>query len=102
MEDYSPTCPGCTEMHARRDPAQLPPCETCRVELIEENADAELVYQMAKRQVRIAPGSGQIIDLDYAAVKAIMDIYEIADQRTCFMKVARAFHHILAERQRKD
>jgi len=69
------------------------------VEPIEENADAELVYQMAKRQVRIAPGSGQIIDLDYSAVKAIMDIFSVPDQRSCFIKVARSFHHMLAKRQ---
>ncbi len=86
----------------RRDPPEVPPCTTCRVELEEENIDAGRVYQMSKRQVRIAPGSGQIVDLDYAAVKAVMDIYGVKDQRDCFDKVVRTFHHFLAERQKND
>jgi hypothetical protein len=58
------------------------------------------VYQIVKRQVRVAPGSGEIIDLDYAAVKAVMDIYQVQDQKVVFEKVSRAFHFFLAERQR--
>lgn len=83
-------------------PPEVPPCETCRVESIEENADAEMVYQVSKRQVRVALGSGQVIDLDYASVKAVMDIYGVTDQKTCFSKVAQAFHHFLAERQKME
>jgi len=69
---------------------------------MQENYDAWRVYHLVKRQVRVAPGSGAIIDLDYAAVKAVMDIYKIADQMDCFSKVARAFHHSLAERQKQE
>ena len=64
--------------------------------LLDVNADAAMVYQVAKRQVRVAHMSGEVIDLDYAAVKAIMDIYEIKDQKHTFSKVTQAFHHFLS------
>jgi hypothetical protein len=85
-------------MYAQREPPQDPPCDTCREELSEDNEDAARVYQLVKRQVRVAPGSGEIIDLDYAAVKAIMDILRVKNPRDCFEKVSRAFHHFLSER----
>lgn len=71
------------------------------MELSEENADAARIYHIVKRQVRTAGGSGEIIDLDYTAVKHVMDLYGIADQRTCFEKITRAFHHFLSERQKE-
>lgn len=89
-------------MYSRRDPPAEPPCGTCRVDLLDENFEAGQVYHLVKRQVRVAPGSGQIIDLDYAAVKAVMDIYGIEDQQQCFVKVSRAFHHFLGERSRRE
>jgi L-cysteine desulfidase len=66
---------------------------------MEVNAEAGRVYHIVKRQVRTAGGSGEIIDLDYAAVKAVMDIYGIADQKTAFEKISQAFHHFLAKRR---
>lgn len=69
---------------------------------MEENADAGRVYHIVKRQVRVAGMTGEIIDLDYAAVKAVMDIYGIEDQQQCFVKVSRAFHHFLGERSRRE
>jgi len=102
VEVYLPTCPACQDIYLRRDPPALPPCDTCRVGLMPENSDAAQVYHLVKRQVRVAPGSGIIIDLDYAAVKAVMDIYGVGDKRDCFDKVARAFHHTLSERQKRE
>lgn len=89
-------------MYAERNPPGEPPCDFCRVELSEENADAARIYHIVKRQVRTAGGSGEIIDLDYGAVKAAMDILGIKDQRAVFEKVTRTFHHFLAERREKQ
>jgi hypothetical protein len=71
------------------------------VDLLEENAVAGQVYHATKRQVRVAPGSGEIIDLDYASVKAVMDVFGVADQRSVFEKVTRAFHHFIEERRKE-
>mgnify|MGYP002865287691 FL=1 len=102
MKEYAPTCPACRDLYGRRDPPEDPPCDECRVELSEDNADAARIYHIVKRQVRTCGGSGEIIDLDYAAVKAVMDILGIVKQRECFEKVSRAFHHFLAERQQRS
>jgi hypothetical protein len=69
---------------------------------MEENYEAAKIYHTCKRQVRTAGGSGEIIDLDYAALKAVMDLYSIADQKTVFEKVSRLFHYMLAERQKRS
>lgn len=89
-------------MYAERNPPGEPPCDVCRVDISEENVKAARVYHLVKRQVRTAGGSGEIIDLDYAAVKAVMDILGIRDQRTVFERVTRVFHHFLAERQQRS
>jgi len=89
-------------MYAERTPPGEPPCDVCRVDISEENQESARVYHLVKRQVRTAGGSGEIIDLDYAAVKAVMDILEVQDQRTVFERVTRAFHFFLAERQQRS
>ena len=83
-------------------PPQEPPCSECRVELTEDNLEAARIYHITKRQVRTAGGSGEIIDLDYTAVKHVMDLYEIKDQREVFGKVTRLFHHFLSERRQRN
>ena len=102
QETKSSDCPGCRDLYADRVPPQSPPCDECRVELLEENFDAAKIYHLTKRQVRTAGGSGEIVDLDYTAVKHVMDLYEIKDQREVFGKVTRLFHHFLNERRQRS
>jgi ribosomal protein L37AE/L43A len=101
QETKSSDCPGCRDMYAERHPPGEPPCDVCRVVLAEENFDAARIYHICKRQVRTAGGSGEIIDLDYTAVKHVMDLYEVRDQRETFEKITRTFHFFLAERQKE-
>lgn len=76
-----------------------PPCEDCRVELLDENDEAARVYQVVQSQTvtRFNGQHDEVIDLDFNAVKAIMDLYGVRDQRTCFEKVRRTFFHFLNE-----
>jgi hypothetical protein len=82
-------------MYQGRTPPANPPCETCRVDLREENEDAMFVYRLVNRQVVTRGMDGDIIDLNFQAVKTVMDLYEIKNQRTCFEKVRRIFFHFL-------
>ena len=52
------------------------------------------IYGKCSNQVRVA-GMGDIVGLDYAALKFIMDMYGIRNQRECFEKVNYAFNRIL-------
>lgn len=77
-------------------------CDTCRVELMEENEDAAMVFVNTRRQVITAGMNGNIIDINLCAVKDVMDAYEIADQKTCMEKVASAFRHFLAKKKSEE
>jgi hypothetical protein len=72
------------------------PCATCRVDLMASNEDAAQVYMQTRRQV-ITAGEGRVIDIDIQAVKTVMDLYEIRNQRECMEKVRTTFFHFLKE-----
>lgn len=61
-------CDQCRQMYAERTPPGTPPCETCRVELLEENEDIATVYMLTRKQV-VTVGQGQAIDINIPAVK---------------------------------
>jgi hypothetical protein len=86
-------------LYKDRDPPEEPPCGECRITFMEENWEAARIYHLVRRQVRTSAGSGEIIDLDYAALKAVMDVYGVTDQKSCFEKVSRTFHHFLTKKQ---
>ena len=79
-------------MYGRRSPPAEPPCKTCRVDLMEENADVATIYMLTRRQV-ITVGAGQVADLSIPAVKIAMDLYGVRDQKACLNRVRRLFHH---------
>ena len=66
------------------------------VDLVPENQDAAQVYMTVRGQV-VTAGNGQVIDLDFNAVKTVMDLYGVRDQRDCFEKVRTCFFHFLNE-----
>lgn len=56
---------------------------------------------LCRNQV-ITAGMGEVIDLNYVAVKTIMDLSGVRDQKDCLMKVINTFHHFLnKEREAK-
>jgi hypothetical protein len=61
-----------------------------------ENREAAEVYYMTRNQI-ITAGMRQVIDISIPAVKIVMDLLGVRDQKTCIMKVRRAFHHFKPE-----
>jgi hypothetical protein len=60
--------------------------------LLPENEDAFFVFTQVVNQAIFAGINGVAVDLDYGAVKFVMDLYEIEDQRNCFERVLRVWH----------
>jgi len=95
-------CDQCRQMFAERKPPGVPDCgKLCPVEarvLREENEEAARIYQLVRGQVIVAGET--VIDLNFVAVKTVMDLYGVADQRGVFEKVRKAFYHF--EQKRRD
>ena len=86
-------------MYADRVPPEEPLCTACRVELMECNEDAGMVYMQCRGQV-ITRFNGQndvVVDVNHLAVWAAIDGYGIKDRIGVFEKVIRLFHHFLNE-----
>jgi hypothetical protein len=90
-------CDQCQEMYSARNPPGTPPCDTCRVDLLPANQEVGTVFQIARHQVIVGGMNGEVVDLNLPAVKMVMDLYDIKDQRACLNKVRRTFYHFLAE-----
>lgn len=71
------------------------------VTLRRDNEDAATVYMMARGQV-VTAGMGKVVDLNIPAVKIIMDLYGVSNQRDCLGRVLRAFYHIEDKRRVPD
>lgn len=94
-----PTCPGCREIYGRRTPPEEPPCDDCRVDLLSENREVASVFFVARTQV-IAGGFG-VVDLNFSAVKGLMDLYGIKDQRGAWEKIHRTWGILHKEEMEK-
>ena len=93
-------CDQCRQQYSERVPPDEPPCNDCWVDLMEENNDAAKIFRIVRGQV-ISLHNGQhdeVIDLNFCALKVVMDWYEIQNQRECFEKVHGTFHHFIRER----
>jgi hypothetical protein len=88
-------CDQCRTNHAKR--GEEPPCETCWVDLLPENHEAAEVY-MATRNQFITAGMGQVVDISIPALKIIMDLYGVQDQKKCLHKVRATFHHFMKDK----
>jgi len=66
--------------------------------LLPENTKAAEVYMVTRNQV-ITAGMGQVIDISIPAIKIVMDLWGIHDQKKCLNKVRSAFHHFNKEHQ---
>ena len=88
-----PSCVTCKLIHQKKN--EEVPCDTCIEPLFEENIDAIKVYFITQNQLIIS--MGQIIDLDINAIKIVMDLYEVRDQKRCLEKVMELFNYFRKE-----
>ena len=72
-------------MHKGRDPPDEPPCWTCRVDLVPENADAYKVFNITRYQLILGPGSA--FDIRHDAIWKAIDEYQVEKRLECFEKV---------------
>jgi len=93
-------CDRCKETYANSSSKKAPPCDTCRVELLEENKEAAHVFMMSRNQCLSL--DKHIIDISIPAVKIIMDLYKVQDQMRCLMKVLKVFHFCLNKRRENE
>lgn len=70
------------------------------VELWTENREAARVYMVVRGQV-IVGGMGGIVDLSIPAVKIVMDLFGVEQQRDCLMKIMRLFDTLQAKRNQE-
>lgn len=48
---------------------------------------------MITRNQMITAGMGQVIDISIPAVKIVMDLWQVTDQKKCLSKVLATFAH---------
>jgi hypothetical protein len=75
----------------------MPPCHKCRVELRDENEEVATVFMLTRRQF-VTAENGRIVDINIQAVKTVMDLFSIRDQKKCLTAVINAFHYFLNRR----
>ncbi|MHC4265973.1 MAG: hypothetical protein ACYSUK_08580 [Planctomycetota bacterium] len=59
-----------------------------------ENEDAIAVYTQVHSQAIYVGMDGVAVDLNFQAVKLVMDLLEVEDQADCFQKVCKVWHHM--------
>ena len=84
-------------MYADRTPPGKPPCDTCRVELLDSNTDVADVFMLSRGQVITAGERNMPIDISIPAIKAVMDMDR--KQRRDLMRVQNLWHHFNNERE---
>ena len=68
---------------------------------MDENKDALDVYLMIQNQLIIAGMNGVILDVDFNAIKFILDLYDIANKKIIFEKVIKVARHFINEDNKK-
>ena len=98
--EQAPSCEACKTIYSTKDPPQEPPCGDCRPELLPGNEDAVNVYLLTRNQV-VMIGMETVADISIPAVKIMMDLLEVMDQRDCMMKVRHLFHEFKPQSEKK-
>jgi hypothetical protein len=83
-------CDLCRQTYGERNPPEEPPCDTCRVDLMEENREAAEIFFITRNQVIVA--FDRVIDINHLAVDAAMQRNNVSNKKDVFVKVIRAFH----------
>ncbi len=77
------------------------PCDICIPPLLSENKETFDVFMQCQNQV-IMSGSGNVVDINFVAIKVMLDLYKIENQQNVFDKIVKVFHHFLAEDREKN
>lgn len=64
--------------------------------MLESNQEAISLYGLVAGQVIVA-GMGEAIGLNFVAVKVVLDLYEVSDQRDCFERILHIYRRIQDE-----
>ncbi|EHJ49492.1 hypothetical protein DFW101_3496 [Solidesulfovibrio carbinoliphilus subsp. oakridgensis] len=76
-----------------------PPCGKCRPDIAPGNVEAYGIWSRCRGQLIL--GFGGAVDINVVAVKTIMDLEEVEDQRECMAKVQTLAAIVLSEQARK-
>ncbi len=64
---------------------------------MEEGQDAAIVYMITRGQI-VTAEEGRTFDLSIPAIKIVMDLFGIHDQKKCLMQVLKIFHYFQGKR----
>jgi hypothetical protein len=78
-------------MYANRIPPASPPCDTCRVILLEENEEDAEVFMLIRGQIITAGQDNRPVDINLLSVKAIIDMER--HQRQQLLRIQNIWHH---------
>ena len=92
--EYAPTCKACIAMYGNRKPPELPPCETCRVEVLPGNQDALNIYLTTRGQY-IMGFSGPVA-INQMAIWELIDRLKVKDPVNVFNRVVRCGQIVLS------
>jgi hypothetical protein len=74
-------------MYENRNPPELPPCETCRVDPVEDNKEALKIFFMVRDQYIMTEGGP--VAINHLAIHEAMRLLKIKDKLKCFNKVCK-------------
>jgi len=69
-------------------------------ELLPSNREVISIYNCVRGQLIVSTGG--VVDLNYPALFAVMELYEIEDRVTCFERVAGVFRYFLNEQNKQE
>lgn len=98
--EYAPECEGCKAMYGNRKPPEEPPCDTCRVDILPENADALKVYLLTRSQY-IMSFNGPV-DINHIAVWEVIDRYNIVKPVETFERVIYCASRVIGDMMKKS
>ena len=77
-------------MYESRNPPEMPPCETCKIEPIEENVDAIRIFFMIQDQYIMSEGGP--VAINHMAIHEAMRLLRVKNRLKCFGKVCKLTH----------
>jgi len=94
-----PSCDICHIIYDKKN--EDPPCDKCIPETLPENKDALKVYLLVKNQL-ILTGFGDIVDISFAAIDIVLNLFEIQNKRNVFLKVVTLARHFIDVDRKKE
>ena len=89
-------------MYGNRNPPEEPPCSTCRVEILPENAEALKIYLLIRGQYLM--GFSGPVDINQMAIWEAIDRYHVKKPLEVFERVNHCARLMISEmvKKRKD